>query len=103
MILHLHAESLLGLFLQFPADATHAQDAQDFPLGIMAKRRERGTAAPVTCAQSVQRRVEEAKCPKEKKEGGVGGGGIDRGGRVGDLDPRGGAGRDVDLIVAGAW
>ena len=103
VILHLHAESILGLFLQFPADATHAQDAQDFPLRIMAMRRGRGTAAPKTGAQSKQGRVEEAKGAEKKKEGGVRGSGIDRGWRVRDLDSCGGAGWNVDLIVAGAW
>lgn len=103
MILHLHAESHFDLFLQFPADATHAQDAQDFPLGIMAVRRSRGTAAPGTAAQSVQGGVEEAEGAEEKKKGGIGCGGIDDGRRVGDLDPHGGAGWDVDLIIAGAW
>ena len=47
--------------------------------------------------------VEVAQGAEEEEDGGVGGCGVDGGGDVGDADGGGGAGRDVDLVVAGAW
>ena len=47
--------------------------------------------------------VEESERPEEEKERRVGRGGVDGRWRMGDVDPRRGAGGDIDLIVARAW
>jgi hypothetical protein len=102
MILHRHTQSTLGLSFQFSADAAHAQNAEEFPLRVMTQRRGGRAAAPGTGAQGVQRGVEEAEGAEKEEEGSIGGGGINGGGRVGDIDSGGRAGGNVNLIVPGA-
>ncbi len=100
MIHHPHPKRL-GLFLQITSDTAHAQYAQHLTLWVVAERGCR-VAAPVAAAQGLQAGVEVAQGAEEKEDSGVGGGGVDGGGDVGDEDGGGGAGRDVDLVVAGA-
>ena len=62
-----------------------------------------GCAFPGFLAQGYEWGGEVAEGAEEEEERGVGGGGVDGGGHVGDVDGTGGARGDVDLVVAGAW
>lgn len=101
MILHPHPQRL-GPLLHFPPDAPHAQDAQQLALRVVPERGG-GGAFPGVLAQRRDCGGEVSESAEEQEERGVGGGGVDGGGHVGDLDVPGGAGGDVDLVVAGAW
>lgn len=63
----------------------------------------RGVPAPLPRAEGGHRDGEVAEGAEDEEEGYVGGGVVDCRGGVGDEDGAGGAGGDVDLVVAGAW
>lgn len=100
VVLHAHAQRR-GPLLHFPPDAAHAQDAQQFALRVVAQRRG-GGASPRLLPQRQERGGEVAEGAEEQEQRGVGGGGVDGGGHVGDPDRARVAGGDVDLVVAGA-
>lgn len=100
MILHAHAECLRFRF-QIPSDTSHTQYTQDFPLGIVTELWGR-ISAPGAGTEILKRSVEVTESTKEKKESCICCGGVDGCGDVGHEDVGGGAGGDVDLVVAGA-
>lgn len=60
-------------------------------------------ATPVAVAERGHGEVESAERAEEEEKGGVGGGVVDGVRGVRDADVVRGAGRDVELVVAGAW
>ena len=101
MINDRHAEGFC-FGLQVAPDAAHAEDAEDLALRVVAERLWRG-AAPCVLPERLDAWVVVAEGAEDQEHGCVGGCVVDGVGDVGDVDAVGGAGGDVDLVVAGAW
>lgn len=94
----LHAKGA-GLVGDVAADAAHAQDPEDLAAGVVAEIRGR-LAAPLTLAGGDHGGGEVPQRAEEEEHGDIGRGIVHGGGGVGDADLAGGAGVDVDGVVA---
>lgn len=96
--LHPKRPRLVG---QVPAYAAHAQDSQYLAARVVPERQV--AAAPLAAPQGGHTGGEVAQGAEDEEHVRVGGRVVDGRGYVGDADLAGGAGVDVDLVVAGGF
>lgn len=99
----LHAKRL-GLLLEIPSNTTHAQNTQDFALGIVSENGCRLTA-PLALAQGLHTGVEVTQSPDNQEHVHVGCCVVHGCGDVGNANwgVTGTAGVDIHLVIPGSW